>query len=144
MSELYAKHEATLEAALTAIQSRGFWSAYPEIPSGRIYGETAAADGKAAFEARLNRPFQLDQPTRGGRIGAERSPYGFDLGVDSVHQPGQRFRIQTEQRPGTPVQGADKPLARGADCHGPHQMIGDMHGGSLDVGSLAAKGMVMV
>ncbi|MFO1037187.1 MAG: phenylacetic acid degradation protein PaaN [Geminicoccaceae bacterium] len=81
MSELYAKHEATLEAALTAIQSRGFWSAYPEIPSGRIYGETAAADGKAAFEARLNRPFQLDRPTRGGRIGAERSPYGFDLGV---------------------------------------------------------------
>jgi phenylacetic acid degradation protein paaN len=85
---LVDRHRATLERALTAIRERAYWSNYPEIPSGRIYGETAAADGKAAFEALLDAPFPLDgQPGTSvtDRVGAERSPYGFDLGVTYPH-----------------------------------------------------------
>ena len=59
---LYARHADTLDRALTAITERGYWSAYPESPSPRVYGETAAADGKAAFEAYLGGDFPLDQP----------------------------------------------------------------------------------
>ena len=43
---LLEKHRATLEGALAAIQTRGFWSAYPEQPSPKIYGETAHDEGK--------------------------------------------------------------------------------------------------
>ena len=30
--------------ALAALAERGYWSAYPEAPSGKVYGETAAAE----------------------------------------------------------------------------------------------------
>jgi phenylacetic acid degradation protein paaN len=73
-------HKATLDKAVAAIHARTYWSPFAEVPSGKIYGETAAADGEAAFKARLNRPFDIDQPGS-GRIGAERSPYGFALGI---------------------------------------------------------------
>jgi phenylacetic acid degradation protein paaN len=80
-SEFHAAHRATLEAALSAAGTRGYWTAYPESPSPRIYGEAAKAEGTAAFEALLDTPFELDQPTTGGRVGAEVSPYGRALGV---------------------------------------------------------------
>ena len=78
---LFEKHQQTLNNALTAIQSREFFSAYPEVPSGKIYGADAKAEGQAAFEARLNKPFKLLYPHADGTVGAERSPYGFDLGI---------------------------------------------------------------
>ena len=78
---LFEKHRATLEAALHALAERGYWTPYPESPSPRNYGEHANADAKARFEAQLNRPFALDQPGAGGRVGGEVSPYGFALGV---------------------------------------------------------------
>lgn len=81
MPEFFAAHRATLEAAIAACRSRGYWSAYPEIPSGRFYGETAKDDGEAAFRALLGRPFPLDQPGDGPALGAEQSPYGFALGI---------------------------------------------------------------
>jgi phenylacetic acid degradation protein paaN len=58
-----------------AIRSRTYWSAYPEIPSGKVYGESAKADGQAAFEARLNKPLALDQPGTVALVGEEVSPY---------------------------------------------------------------------
>jgi len=73
-------HRDTLMQALEAVRSRGYWSAYPEIPSGKIYGETAKADGEAAFEALLGKPFQLDQPASES-VGRETSPLGRPLGV---------------------------------------------------------------
>jgi phenylacetic acid degradation protein paaN len=73
-------HKATLDKAVAAIHARTYWSPFAEVPSGKIYGETAAADGEAAFKARLNQPFDIDQPGS-GRIGAERSPYGMALGI---------------------------------------------------------------
>ncbi|MFC4113441.1 phenylacetic acid degradation protein PaaN [Nonomuraea zeae] len=78
---MFEQHRETLEKALSAIAGRGYWSAYPESPSPRVYGEGAAERGKEAFESYLGKPFPLDQPGTGSWIGAERSPYGIDLGV---------------------------------------------------------------
>lgn len=78
---LFAKHEDTLKNALNAIGSRGYWSPFAEMPSPKVYGETANTDGEAAFKAQLDHPFALDQPTIGESIGAEQSPFGFALGV---------------------------------------------------------------
>lgn len=82
---LYDRHADTLNRALTAISQRGYWSAYPESPSPRVYGETAAADGKAAFEAYLGRDFPLDQAGDGSTVATEVSPFGVDLGVRYLH-----------------------------------------------------------
>jgi phenylacetic acid degradation protein paaN len=76
------RHRSTLDDAVQAIGARTYWSAYPEVPSGKIYGETAKADGQAAFEARMNTPFELDMPGVTGRVGAETSPFGPALGID--------------------------------------------------------------
>jgi phenylacetic acid degradation protein paaN len=79
---LFDTHRSTLEKAVEAIRSRGYFSAYPEVPSGKIYGETARADGQAAFQARLGTTVDLKQGGDGdGTVGGERSPYGLDLGV---------------------------------------------------------------
>ncbi len=78
---LLNKHRATLDGALEAIRTRGYWSAYNEMPSPKTYGETAADDGKAAFSAHLGRAFELDQPGSKGWHGGERSPYGIELNV---------------------------------------------------------------
>ncbi len=78
---LFLRHQATLERALAAIADRGYWSAYPESASPKVYGEGSAEAGKAAFEALLNAPFALDQPGTVGTVGDERSPYGFALGI---------------------------------------------------------------
>ncbi|MRR49325.1 MAG: phenylacetic acid degradation protein PaaN [Rhodocyclaceae bacterium] len=84
---LFTKHEARLNQALDAIARRGYWSPFAESPSPKVYGEGAPEAGKAAFDALLNAPFELIQagtvmPMNWDlRIGGERSPYGFDLGV---------------------------------------------------------------
>ena len=79
MTDLYAKHRDTLERAVETIGTREYWSPYPEHP--KAYGEEAPAEGQAAFEARLGRPFELDQPHDGTLVPDERSPYGIDLGI---------------------------------------------------------------
>ena len=78
---LFEKHRATLERALAAIAERGYWSPYPESPSPKVYGEGAAEAGKAAFDALLGKPFDLEQAGTVGTVGRERSPFGFDLGI---------------------------------------------------------------
>nr|WP_245175798.1 phenylacetic acid degradation protein PaaN [Cupriavidus sp. AcVe19-6a] len=77
----FERHQALLEQATQAIATRGYWSPFVEMPSPKAYGETANADGKAAFEARLNQPFALSQPGTVGQAGKEVSPYGPELGV---------------------------------------------------------------
>jgi phenylacetic acid degradation protein paaN len=74
-------HRETLTKALAAIADRSYWSAYPESPSPRVYGEDAAKAGLAAYEAHLGTRFELDQPGTVGWVGEERSPYGPALGV---------------------------------------------------------------
>ncbi len=78
---LFEKHRAKLEAALNAIHIRGYWAAYNEMPSPKTYGETAAEDGKKAFEAHLGQKFGLDQPGVQGWLAPEQSPYGVALEV---------------------------------------------------------------
>ncbi|NLH83448.1 MAG: phenylacetic acid degradation protein PaaN, partial [Phyllobacteriaceae bacterium] len=79
MSELFATHRDTLEAARRALASRGFWSAYSEVP--KTYGEPAAAEGEAAWRALLDRPFVLGDEDGLERVGGEVSPFGPALGI---------------------------------------------------------------
>jgi len=81
MGSFFETHRATLDKALEAIKTRDYWSAYPEAPSGRIYGETANKDGLAAFDSYKDSAFDLAQPGTVGQIGEEVSPYGFPLNI---------------------------------------------------------------
>jgi phenylacetic acid degradation protein paaN len=78
---LLDKHREKLDAAVAACASREYYSAYDESPSPRVYGESAAAEGKAAFEAWLGTSFPLTTAGSDGRVATERSPYGFDLEI---------------------------------------------------------------
>ena len=78
---LFETHQEKLGKAVEAARTRGFWSAYPEVPSGKIYGEDAKGLGQKAFESYLNAPFQLDQPGANGWVGSEASPFGIELGI---------------------------------------------------------------
>jgi phenylacetic acid degradation protein paaN len=78
---LFTKHEATLDKALAAIETRGYWSPFAEMPSPKVYGETANADGEAAFKAHFGKTFELDQPSTGETVGSERSPFGIALDI---------------------------------------------------------------
>ena len=81
MTELIERHRPTLDAALQAAAKRGLWFAYPEVPRGKIYGETAKTDGVAAFRARLGPLFVLADHPSEGAVGAEVLPYGSALGI---------------------------------------------------------------
>ena len=88
---------------MRAIDTRVYWSPFPEMPSGKAYGETANDDGNAAFQARLKKPFALDLPGIVGGTGTEVSPYGFPLEItypkvaldplfDAIHSAGQGWQ----------------------------------------------------
>jgi hypothetical protein len=51
----------TLDGGIAASEACGYWSAYPEAASGRIYGEDAKRDGMAAWKSRLGSNFTIDQ-----------------------------------------------------------------------------------
>ena len=80
MHRYFEAHRAMLDGALRAAAQRTYWSAAPEAPSGKIYGETAKADAEAAFKAQVGKPFEMDHPGS-RRLGKEESPWGFPLGV---------------------------------------------------------------
>lgn len=77
----FERHKLMLDEACAALRKRGFWSPFPETPSGKIYGETARADGEAAFTALLGQNFALPGHPGSRRLGAEVSPYGLKLGI---------------------------------------------------------------
>jgi phenylacetic acid degradation protein paaN len=77
----FSQHQDLLEQAARAIHTRGYWSPFPEMPSGKVYGESANDDGRTAFQARLNKVFALDEPGIAGQIGSEISPYGIPLAI---------------------------------------------------------------
>jgi phenylacetic acid degradation protein paaN len=78
---LFDQHRARLDAAVAACASREYFSAFDESPSPRVYGENAAAEGRAAYDAWLGGSFPLETPGASGTVAGERSPYGVDLGV---------------------------------------------------------------
>ena len=77
----FAQHQPMLDHALATIKSREYYSAFPEVPSGKVYGENAQAEGKAALERRLGKRFELSQPGTTAWIGSERSPFGIQIGI---------------------------------------------------------------
>lgn len=79
--DLFSQHEGMLRQAVEAIHKRTYWSPFPESPSTKFYGETANEDGRKAFEARLRKPFIIDQPGTAGQTGEEESPFGIELGI---------------------------------------------------------------
>jgi phenylacetic acid degradation protein paaN len=80
-TDLLARHRNRLDAAVVACATREFHSAFDESPSPRVYGEEAAPQGRAAFEALRDSDFPIRTPGSDGTVATERSPYGFDLGV---------------------------------------------------------------
>ena len=82
-TQLVEAYREALQQGREALASRGYFSRYPESPSPRVYGETAAAEGLAAFESHLGAEFSAlgDQPTDGTFAGSEVSPYGPALEV---------------------------------------------------------------
>jgi phenylacetic acid degradation protein paaN len=85
LTDLVDTHAELLSQAQAVAKTREYWSAFPESPSPRVYGETAAAEGEQAFQALLGSTFDLGQPNDGTTVGEERSPYGFDLNVGYPH-----------------------------------------------------------
>ena len=81
MDALFDRHRGLLDDALAALRLRGFWTPFPEVPSGKVYGETARDDGLAAFESRLNTGFPLPGHPESSRVGGEASPWGLALGI---------------------------------------------------------------
>ena len=81
MTDLFSRHRALLERAVTALHERSYWTPYPEVPSIKNYGETAKADGEAAFAALKGQLFQLTGHPESSRRGAEVSPFGPELGI---------------------------------------------------------------
>ncbi len=77
----FEAHRGVLDRARQAIAERSYWSFFPESPSPRVYGETAAADGEAAFAALLGTDFVLDQPASTELVASEASPFGIELNV---------------------------------------------------------------
>jgi phenylacetic acid degradation protein paaN len=94
-SDLFLQHRDRLGNAVAACTTRGYYSAFDESPSPRVYGETAAADGKAAYEAWLGGDFPLTTPGAEGTVATERSPYGFDLGVRYPRVPATDAAVDT-------------------------------------------------
>lgn len=81
MSNLFQRHQSTLEQALKAIDTRLFWTPYPEVPSEKIYGEGARQRGKEAFNDLLHKPFVLAGHPGAAYGGEEHSPHGLNLGI---------------------------------------------------------------
>ena len=79
--DFFNVHQAVLDQAVSAAAARGYWSPFSESPSPRVYGETANDDGRAAFEAYQGKDFPLELEGAIGTVGAEVSPFGFELGI---------------------------------------------------------------
>jgi phenylacetic acid degradation protein paaN len=112
---LVASHNQTLIRAVQATRERAYWSHFPESPSPRVYGETAAADGKAAFEARLGALFPLQQSATDGDVGEEASPYGPRLDVRYPHV-GDVDRLFDAMAAAMPAWRDARPQVRAAVC----------------------------
>lgn len=72
--ELFKKHEATLEAAVKAVNERKYYTPYPEIP--KAYGEEGDQKAKAYISATMNNDFaELLQEKGSEMVGEEVSPF---------------------------------------------------------------------
>lgn len=90
-TDLFEKHKTLLEQAVSAIDTRGYWSPFSEMPSPRAYGEAAAEEGRRAFESHRDGNFDLGQEGVAARTGSEVSPFGFPLGVKYPKVPAEEL-----------------------------------------------------
>jgi phenylacetic acid degradation protein paaN len=79
MNSLFDKHAALLDGARRAIRARTYWSAYPESPSSKVYGDAAATRAQDELAALTQRRFSIDGHPVCDWRGAEGSPYGESL-----------------------------------------------------------------
>lgn len=83
LAELTQRHAALIAAAIKAVETRKNWSPFRDSPSGKFHAPGKPEAGKAAFDAQLGKPFELDQPGIMARRGSEVSPFtGKALGID--------------------------------------------------------------
>src|ERR1043166_751444 len=130
-TDLFERHRTTLDKALEVIRTREYWTPYPEIPSGSIYGETANEDGRTAFEGYRDSTFPLDQPGTSPdvEVGGERSPYGFQLGIRYPHSdPETLIAAQLAAMPAWRDAGVD---ARAGVCL---EILDRLNKGSFEMG----------
>ena len=81
MTKLYERHSALLARAVDALRTRTFWTPFPEVPSGKFYGEKAKDEGVAAFEALVGRGFDIPGHPETRRVGRENAPWGKNLSI---------------------------------------------------------------
>jgi phenylacetic acid degradation protein paaN len=117
VSDLESRHRPVLDQALEAIRTRGYFSAFPESPSPKVYGESAAAEGKTAFEALLGTSFPLETPGAAGTVTTEKSPFGLPLEVAYPRMTTDGVdTLMSAARAGIPAWRDAGPLARTAVC----------------------------
>lgn len=92
--QMLDRHRETLDQAVEAITSRGFWTPYPE--NIKKYPEEAVKGAPERFKAMLEQHYALKVPAVAGQVGGEVSPYGFELGV-TYDQPEQGALIDAMQ-----------------------------------------------
>jgi phenylacetic acid degradation protein paaN len=117
VSDLESRHRTVLDQALEAIRTRDHFSAFPESPSPKVYGESAAADGRKAFEALLGSDFPVTTPGATGTVATEKSPYGLALDVRYPRvAPDGVDALMAAARAGIPAWRDAGPLARTVVC----------------------------
>lgn len=73
---LFDKHRATIDDAVEAVHKRQHYTPYPEMPSPKVYGESAEAEQKKLFDEQLNNKFtRLKQDSDDWLQSDEDSPY---------------------------------------------------------------------
>ncbi|WP_367104131.1 phenylacetic acid degradation protein PaaN [uncultured Psychrobacter sp.] len=83
MSDLYEKHEETLSKARDVIHTREEWSAYPEMPSEKHFGEGSKQKGEDDFKALLGGKYEFKVPMQDAEYVQcdATSPYGIDMSM---------------------------------------------------------------
>ena len=119
---LFEKHRDILNKAVDALHDRGFFAAYPEHPSPKVYGETADEDGRKKFQATIGQKFEeLQQGDTTQWIGVEESPYLQDnlniqypaYAVDEmIEKAGKAFhqwrKVNVKDRAGILIESLDR------------------------------------
>jgi phenylacetic acid degradation protein paaN len=79
--DLFEKHRPILKNATDALSARTFWSPFAEIPSPKVYGETAQVQAEIVIAALVGQDYPLHQPGERERVATEHSPYGVPLEI---------------------------------------------------------------